>query len=825
MFKKKKKVFEYEEGRFEIYQMTFPKKLNAYGDEFLKTDVASPMFGSSIPDRISYTDNAGERDVDYNYDYVRNEDEKHLTKEDIIERFGSEYHEFQITNNEKIAEFAGTTVPKPDPKVEKKAEVIIDKKKKEDSFVTGIDDFMAEPVEEKPLEEEPDIYSDMATFKINAVEDNGQDESIGYNSMSNNMPKPESTSIPSFLRNADPEEDEVNDEPLKEEKKVTPSEPEFSFGTDNEDPIEFNDIPTMEVPEFEFTPRNNAPIDRNITIEEAMRRAENNEFPELMSGGIGSNRPGEAKVGGPAVAPTKVAPKPTPKPAPEKKENPVKALKEVTIKGNDYSKYSIPYTELFPKSKAGNDSHPAWLEHKKEIINETLKEFNIGGEVIDYTKGPAFTLYEIMLDAGVNVKKISQIKDNLAMKLEVKSMRILAPIPGKATVGIEAPNDKADSVPFGDIITEEFIHDGKPLNVALGKLIDNSPLYQNIYNMPHALVAGATQSGKSVSLNTMLCSLIIKNSPEQLKLIIIDPKMVEFTLYENIPHLATPIISDSTLATEALHWCVDEMDRRYGVLKRFRVKNAGDYLEKRKSDPTMPPLPYIVVVVDEFNDLVMTSGAEVQDYIVRLAQKARAAGMHVILATQRPTTNVINGTIKANIPCRIAFRVASTVDSMTILDQAGAEDLLGRGDMLIVNQGAPVRAQGAYLSDDEIGGLCDYLTAKYVPDYIFSQEELSKRIKQGGPTAFGGKDAQDEPEDLLYQISRFCVESQACSINAIQNSFGLGFNRASRIVSILEDRGIVSPKQGTKARDILVDLDDVDEMFGMSSDEEAEEEY
>ncbi len=819
MFKKKKQLIEYEDEKFEIYQINYPKPLNEQGFQFLKSEVASPIFGSKIPDRISYTDNKGMVDADYNYDYVRNEELKHLSKEDIIERFGSEYHEFQILNNEEIAKYAGTDVPTPDPKEEPTNEVIIDKKKKDDSFITSIDELMGEE------EKEPDLENSEEEFKINVMADDSND--ISFNSFDESMPKVETKSIPSFLQSeAKPEKKENNDF-------------SFSFDDNEKEDISFDDIPSMEAPEIHFEARNNAPVDRNITIEEAMRRAENNEFPNLMSGDIGSNRPGfavetedkdyvEPVILRPQPRPEERKPeikaeeKPRPVIRPENKEK--KTLKEVTVTGNDYSNYSVPYDEIFKKSSSGNDSHPAWLEAKKELINDTLREFNIGGEVINYTKGPAFTLYEIMLDAGVNVKKVNQIKDNFAMKLEVKSLRILSPIPGRNTVGIEAPNDKADAVPFGDIITEEWLHDGKPLNVALGKLIDNSPLYQNIYNMPHALIAGATQSGKSVSLNTILMSLLIKNSPEDLKLIIVDPKMVEFTLYENIPHLATPIISDSMLATEALHWCVEEMDRRYDVLRRFRVKNAGDYLQKRKEDPSMPPLPYIIVVIDEFNDLVMTSGAEVQDYIVRLAQKARAAGMHVILATQRPTTNVINGTIKANIPCRIAFRVASSMDSMVILDQVGAEELLGRGDMLIVNQGAPVRAQGAYLSDDEIESLCNYLTSKYMPDYIFSNEDLKKRVSKS-TDSFGGKGGEDIPDDLLYEVAKFCVEQQNCSINAIQQSFNMGFNKASKVVGILEDRGIVSPKQGTKPRTILLDLDEVDEMFGYeSSNYDLEEE-
>ena len=424
-----------------------------------------------------------------------------------------------------------------------------------------------------------------------------------------------------------------------------------------------------------------------------------------------------------------------------------------------------------------------------------------------------------MLDAGVNVKKVNQIKDNLAMNLQVTSLRILCPIPGKNTVGVEAPNEVAEMVKFGDIIDDAFINDNKPMNVALGKDINGSPVYQDITDMPHALIAGATKSDKSVSINTILVSLLIKNSPDKLKLILVDPKMVEMTFYRDIPHLAVPVITDLNLAGEALKWACEEMDRRYEVFARNRVRNIEEYNKKRKEFKELENMPYILAVIDEFNDLVLQVGAEVNDSIVRLAQKARACGMHIILATQRPTVQVVNGTIKANIPCRIAFRVASQIDSNTILDEVGAENLLGRGDMLIKNNGAPLRAQGAYISDNEICAVCDYLVAKYGPDYMFNLDDLKKRMNNvSSPSSLGGRDIAQESEELLYQIAQFCVDSNACSINSIQNQFQLGFNRASRIVTMLEDREIVSPKNGTKSREILVDTEGLRRMFGVDED-------
>ncbi len=492
-----------------------------------------------------------------------------------------------------------------------------------------------------------------------------------------------------------------------------------------------------------------------------------------------------------------------------KQETPI--IEEPKIKKPKYDNYKIPYEKLFPKSSASLDDTPSWLVEKKEIINQQLEAFGIDGEVITYTKGPAFTRYEIMLAQNVNVKKINSIYDNLQMALKAKSMRIQAPIPGKNTVGIEVPNEKADVVAFGDIIDDEYVSSKKNLLIAMGKNIDGTPVYQNIIDMPHALIAGATKSGKSVCINTLLVSLLIKNSPEQLKLILVDPKKVELAFYNNLPHLATPVIDDPVIATEALKWSVNEMERRYELLALARVRNIEDYNKKRESKPEMENLPFIVIVVDEFNDLIMQCGVEANDAIVRLAQKARAAGIHIILATQRPTVNVVSGTIKANITCRIAFRVATDGDSRIILDEQGAESLLGRGDMLIKNNGLPERVQGAYISDDEIGNICDYICENYEPDFLFTHEDLRKKNSSSGGN--GGKDSSTESDELIYQIALYCIESGMCSINSIQNNFGLGFNRASRIVSLLEEKGIVSPKNGTKGREILIDSYRLKEMF------------
>lgn len=764
MKKKKNNVLLEDDEKFVIYQMYY-SEITDPDAKFRPSQVCSPYFGTRVLDRTAYTDNKGARDVDYNYDYARKDDDKHLSDEDVIKKFGSKYHEFQILNNEKIAEYAGVKLTNPEEDVaENKFEI----KKQDNSFISSIDEIMTDETLEEPKEEEPDYLDENIDISINIDTDPG----YSYGDIDNNMPKPTPQTVPSFL--------------VEENKKEDKVEEPFSFDKDDSQELSFDDIPDMVAPEINFDPHNNQPIDRNITIEEAIRRANNNEFPPTIDETPQIKKPQNVKVEEP-IAP----------------------------QSNPYENYKIPYDSLFSKSDDAVDSHPAWLEEKKGIINTTLQSFGVDGEVIDYIKGPTFTLFEIMLNAGVKIKKITELRDNLAMNLAVTSLRILAPIPGRNTVGIEVPNDIKEMVKFGDILTEDFINDGKPLNVALGKDIYGKTVNQNIVDMPHALISGATKSGKSVSINTILSSLIIKNSPEKLKLILVDPKMVEFNFYEDIPHLAVPVITDPLIAGEVMKWACDEMDRRYTDLAKYRCRNIDGYNEKRESNPTMPNMPYIVIILDEFCDLAMQCGQELSDNIIRLTQKARACGIHVFLATQRPTTDIVNGTIKANIPCRIAFKVASAVDSVTILDEGGAEELLGYGDMLIKNNGAPFRAQGAYLSDSELENLCNYLVNEYGHDYMFTIDDLKKSMSksQAGGLGLNGRESQAESEELLYNVALFCVDSQACSINSIQNNFGLGFNRAQRIVNILEERNIVSPRNGTKSRDILVDRRTLAEMF------------
>ncbi|MBR4496711.1 MAG: DNA translocase FtsK, partial [Acholeplasmatales bacterium] len=696
------------------------------------------------------------------YDYARNKEDKHISDEELIKRHGTKYYEFTILNKDSVEEIkAGSEYNKPKPKEVEKVS-----KTKMFSFIEDegkLDDIKEEAILEQQRQEEKvtqDYNDSEAEFKLNIELD---DKNYDYNTYDDEMPKPEQANIPSFLsKNPLPKKENYN---LDMESSIDDSNLEF-------------DVPKMDAPEIEF---DNPAIDRNQTIEEAISRMKDNNF----------------KFSTPTVTSNPVPPK----------------VEEKQVYKSKYEDYSIPYEKIFKKSAQSSEDDEAFLTEKKEVINRVLHDFDIDGEVVNYTRGPAFTRYEIGLAPGVNVKKVNSIYNNLQLDLQTESLRLLSPIPGKNTIGIEVPNEKREIVSFGDLVNEDFINDGKPLNVALGKNIDGSLVYKDITKMPHCLIAGATKSGKSVSINTIIISLLIKNSPEDLKLILVDPKKVEFSFYNDIPHLATPIIDDPQMAAEALKWAVEEMDRRYEVFARNRVRNLEGYNEKRKLDPELEKLPYYVIIIDEFNDLIMQCANDVNYCVLRLAQKARAAGMHVILATQRPTTDVVNGTIKANFPCRIAFRVSSDLDSRVILDEQGAESLLGNGDMLIKTDQPLQRAQGAYISDDEIGAVADFLVDNYDPDFVFSHEELTKKVQQAGGVTVSRKEVE-ESDDLLYEIASACVQQGTCSINSIQSSFGLGFNRAQRIVTILEDRGVVSPKNGTKGREILVDIYELNKMFG-----------
>lgn len=488
-----------------------------------------------------------------------------------------------------------------------------------------------------------------------------------------------------------------------------------------------------------------------------------------------------------------------------KKEEKVEEVKVPPKSMNKYNtEYQLPPFSLLNKPIHKQEDNQEWIQNQIEVLNRTFEEFKIGGEVTRFTKGPTVTRYEITLESGVNVKKVTNISDNLKMALAAKEIRIEAPIPGKTTVGIEVPNLKPEIVHFIDIVNKDkFKQSDDILNIALGLDIDGKGVYTSIAKMPHGLVAGATGSGKSVCINTILMSLLFKYTPDELKLMLIDPKMVELSAYNELPHLLTPVITDAKIATAGLKWAVEEMERRFVLFSNDRVRDIKSYNDKVLREDRTDHMPYIVIIVDELADLMMVASSSVEEAIMRLTQKARACGIHLIIATQRPSTDVVKGTIKSNIPTRIAFSVSSYIDSMTIIDSAGADKLLGRGDMLFAENGQPqVRVQGAYISDTEIYNVNEFIRRQRNPEYLFTQEKLVNNAAKS-----------DNFDELTDVVARYVVVQGECSINKISKEFKIGFNRAQKIVESLSEIGVVSQNLGSKARTVNVTLDELDDLL------------
>ena len=485
-------------------------------------------------------------------------------------------------------------------------------------------------------------------------------------------------------------------------------------------------------------------------------------------------------------------------------ETPVVEEEKPKPESKDKKGYRLPPFSLLSKPLQKASDSKEWIEEQIAVLNKTFQEFGVGASVYTHTKGPTVTRYEIILDSGVNVKKVTGISDNIKMALAAKEIRIEAPIPGKSTIGIEVPNKIAEIVHFIDIVNkDEFINAKDPLTVALGLDIDGEGVYASITKMPHGLVAGATGSGKSVCINTILMSFLFKYSPDELKLLLVDPKMVELSAYNDVPHLITPVITDAKIATAGLKWAVDEMENRFQMFSNEKVKDITSYNEKVKREENLKLMPYIVIVVDELADLMVIASRTVESAIMRLTQKARACGIHLIIATQRPSTDVIKGTIKSNIPTRLAFMVSSYVDSMTIIDSVGADKLLGRGDMLYAESGQPQRrVQGAFVSDLEISNVIEYIKRQRTKEYFFTQEKLIKRATRPSSS-----------DELLSDVARYAVKKGEASINKISKEFKIGFNRAQKIVELLSDLGIVSDNVGSKARSVLVNEQELEEVL------------
>ena len=467
----------------------------------------------------------------------------------------------------------------------------------------------------------------------------------------------------------------------------------------------------------------------------------------------------------------------------------------------NYDNYKIPSTNLLNKiDKKNDDNSKKKVLKNASLLEQTLANFGVEAKVNQVTVGPTITRYEIQPSPGVKVSKIVNLTDDIALSLAARSIRMEAPIPGKSAIGIEVPNETPLMVGLREVFeSEEFKKFDSPLAMALGKDISGKPVIGDIGKMPHLLIAGSTGSGKSVCVNTLISSILYKARPDEVKLLLIDPKVVELANYNGIPHLLIPVVTDPKKAANALNWAVMEMNKRYKMFAENGVKDITSYNEK-----CTEKLPKIVIIIDELADLMMASANDVEDYICRLAQMARAAGMHLIVATQRPSVDVITGVIKANIPSRIAFAVSSQTDSRTILDMGGAEKLLGKGDMLFYPLGAskPVRLQGAFISENESQNVIDFVKSQVKEDVKYEENIIDTISKVN-------IEKQSDEDDLLSEAIEFVVSSGQGSASMLQRKFKIGFNRAARLIDSMEERGIVGPNEGSKPRKVLMSKQDL----------------
>ncbi len=486
----------------------------------------------------------------------------------------------------------------------------------------------------------------------------------------------------------------------------------------------------------------------------------------------------------------------TSKPVPEKVRTPEPVPAPVVLK-KSAGPYQLPSLDLLQKARGRTRRSEG---AQKELLEKTFASFGIEAKVVNVSQGPVVTRYELQPAPGIKVSRITALADDIALAFAAEDVRIEAPVPGKPVVGIEVPNKRTESVLLRDVLeSPEFAQHSSPLALALGKDIAGEPVIADLKKWLHLLIAGATGAGKSVGLKAMIASLLFRTNPEEVKLLMVDPKRVELSVFDGIPHLISPVVVDPRKAANALRWAVVEMERRYQLFADSGMRNLEMYLQSEpKPEEEREKLPYIVIIIDELADLMMVAASEVEDAICRLAQMARAAGIYLIIATQRPSVDVITGLIKANVPSRISFAVSSQVDSRTILDMGGAERLIGKGDMLYYPVGSPkpTRAQGAWISDKEVEALVTFWKQQGEPEYEQAIDEATTGLVA---------EQEHEDDELLPDAIRLVVENGQASISMLQRRFRIGYSRAARLIDVMEVRGIVGSYQGSKPRDVLVD--------------------
>ena len=463
-----------------------------------------------------------------------------------------------------------------------------------------------------------------------------------------------------------------------------------------------------------------------------------------------------------------------------------------------YDNYQLPPVTLLNNPVKKQTITKGDVVKKSKILQSTFNNFGIEVKIVKAIVGPSITQFQILPTPGTKVSKIVNLSNDIALNLAAKDVRIEAPIPGKSLIGIEIPNTVNELVTMKEVFVND--EDNSPLSVTLGKDVSGESIFTRIDKTPHLLIAGSTGSGKSVCVNTIITSILLKNKPDKVKLIMIDPKMVELSIYDGIPHLLTSVVTDPIKAADVLHKVVIEMENRYREFARARVRNMEGYNKIAAKDSDYKELPYIVVIIDELADLMMVSSKEVEESIARIAQKARAAGIHMIIATQRPSVDVITGVIKTNIPSRIAFAVSSSIDSRTILDKSGAETLLGKGDMLYLSADSskPVRIQGAFLSDEEVEKVVDYVKSQ-------SEAQYDPNMTPSEVSSQGGVSSDDEVDPIYKEVLLFIAKTQKASASLLQRRFKIGYNRAARIIDMLEEDGYIGPVDGSKPRKVFLE--------------------